>query len=68
MRVCIYGAGAIGCWIGVKLSKAGHDVSIIARGETLEGIQRDGMLLDEGEDTHWVHCRASEQEIGRAHV
>ncbi len=61
MRVCIYGAGAIGCWIGVKLSKAGHDVSIIARGETLEAIQRDGMLLDEGEDTHWVHCRASEQ-------
>jgi 2-dehydropantoate 2-reductase len=66
MRVCIYGAGAIGCWIGVKLAKAGHDVSVIARGETLEAIQRDGMLLDEGDDTHWVHCRASDQaaELG----
>ena len=35
MKVCIYGAGAIGGWIGVKLAQAGCDVSVVARGAAL---------------------------------
>ena len=31
MRICIYGAGAIGGWLGVQLSLAGQDVTLIAR-------------------------------------
>jgi len=66
MRVCIYGAGAIGCWIGVRLARAGHDVCVVARGETLQAIQRDGLRLDAGADTHQVLCRASDRpaELG----
>ena len=32
MKVCVYGAGAIGGWIGVKLAQAGCDVSVGGRG------------------------------------
>jgi 2-dehydropantoate 2-reductase len=32
MKICIYGAGAIGGWMGARLARAGHDISVIARG------------------------------------
>jgi 2-dehydropantoate 2-reductase len=31
MKACIYGAGAIGGWLGVALAQAGHPVSLVAR-------------------------------------
>ncbi len=43
MKVCIYGAGAIGGWIGVHLAQAGHEVSVVARGATLEALQKNGL-------------------------
>jgi 2-dehydropantoate 2-reductase len=39
MKVTIYGAGAIGGWIGVRLAQAGCDVSVVARGDTLKAVQ-----------------------------
>jgi 2-dehydropantoate 2-reductase len=45
MKICIYGAGAIGGYLGAQLSLAGEDVSLIARGKHLEAMQRDGMTL-----------------------
>ena len=45
MKACIYGAGAIGGWIGVKLAQAGHDVSVVARGETLAALSQHGLRL-----------------------
>jgi 2-dehydropantoate 2-reductase len=44
-KVCIYGAGAIGGWIGAKLAQAGCEVSVVARGATLEALRLDGLLL-----------------------
>ncbi len=50
MKVCIYGAGAIGGYIGVKLALSGADVSFIARGPNLAAIKRNGAkLLSEGQ-------------------
>lgn len=40
MKVCIYGAGAIGGWIGVHLARTGHEVSVVARGATLAALQK----------------------------
>ncbi len=40
MKVCIYGAGAIGGWIGVHLARMGHEVSVVARGATLAALQK----------------------------
>lgn len=51
MRICIYGAGAIGAWLGVELSLAGEDVTLIARGPHLEAMQKNGVkLLIDGEE------------------
>ena len=43
MKVCIYGAGAIGGWIGLHLARMGHDVSVVARGATLAALQQNGL-------------------------
>lgn len=50
MKICIYGAGAIGGYLGVQLSQAGYDISLIARGPHLETIRKKGLtLLIDGE-------------------
>jgi len=50
VKVCIYGAGAIGGYVGVKLALCGTDVSFVARGPNLAAIQRNGVtLLSEGD-------------------
>jgi 2-dehydropantoate 2-reductase len=43
MKVCIYGAGAIGGWIGVHLAQTGHEISVVARGATLTALQQHGL-------------------------
>ncbi|MFV1987381.1 MAG: 2-dehydropantoate 2-reductase [Gemmatimonadota bacterium] len=51
MKICIYGAGAIGGYLGVHLSLAGHDVTLIARGPHLEAMRSNGVrLLIDGEE------------------
>ncbi|KZT15472.1 2-dehydropantoate 2-reductase [Acidovorax sp. GW101-3H11] len=45
MKACIYGAGAIGGWLGMALAQAGHPVSLVARGATLAALQADGLRL-----------------------
>lgn len=58
-NVCIYGAGAIGSWIGVKLAQAGCQVSVVARGATLEALQQHGLRLQQGEQVTAVPVQAS---------
>ena len=45
MNVCIYGAGAIGGWIGSGLARAGCSVGMVARGATLDALQRHGLRV-----------------------
>jgi 2-dehydropantoate 2-reductase len=45
MKIAIYGAGAIGLWLGAQLAQAGAQVSVVARGATLQALQRDGIVL-----------------------
>jgi 2-dehydropantoate 2-reductase len=45
VKICIYGAGAIGGYLGVLLKQAGADVSLIARGAHLKAIQQNGLKL-----------------------
>jgi 2-dehydropantoate 2-reductase len=47
MKVCIYGAGAIGGWMGAKLAQTGCELSVVARGATLEALRRDGLRLQQ---------------------
>ena len=51
MRVCIYGAGAIGGYLGAELARAGVDVTLIARGPHLAAMRASGLkLLIDGEE------------------
>ena len=53
MKICIYGAGAIGGYLGVQLSLAGADVSLVARGAHLAAMKElgDVVLFDISEGT-----------------
>lgn len=46
MKIAVMGAGAVGCYYGGMLARAGHDVVLIARPLHVEAIQRDGLRLD----------------------
>jgi 2-dehydropantoate 2-reductase len=48
MKMCIFGAGAIGGYVAVKLAQTGHAVSVVARGAQLEAIQAKGLALVQG--------------------
>ena len=43
MRICVYGAGAIGGHLAVRYARGGAEVSVLARGPHLAAIQRDGL-------------------------
>ena len=49
MKVCVVGAGAIGGYMAVRIAKAGHDVSVIARGPHLAAIRTHGLKLVEAD-------------------
>jgi len=50
VRICIFGAGASGGHFAVRLARAGHDVSVIARGPHLAAIRERGLQLKTGAD------------------
>lgn len=60
MKICIFGAGAIGGYLAVKLAQAGADVCIVARGPHLAAIRAKGLtLVQEGVPPLTVPVRAS---------
>ena len=54
VRVCVVGAGAIGGLMAVRMANAGCDVSVVARGEHLAAIRRDGLRLVEADGTEVI--------------
>ena len=48
MRICIFGAGAVGSHFAVRLALAGHDVSCVMRGPHLEATKARGLTLRVG--------------------
>jgi 2-dehydropantoate 2-reductase len=44
-KACIVGAGAIGGWLGAGLARAGSNVSVLARGATLQALREGGLRL-----------------------
>lgn len=67
MKICIFGAGAIGGYLAAKLVQAGGaEVSIVARGPHLAAVQADGLTLIEegGEVTVPVRAVQDAAELG----
>ena len=69
MKVCIYGAGAIGGWIGVHLAQTGHQISVVARGDTLQALQKNGLQCIQTQDAEktlraQVNASANPADLG----
>ncbi|MCK1792809.1 ketopantoate reductase family protein [Pseudomonas violetae] len=60
LRIGIAGAGAIGCTLAARLAAGGHQVNVLARGETLAAIRRDGIRLFDLDGQHHVQVEASD--------
>lgn len=58
-KIAIYGAGAIGGWLGAHLAAAGVEVSAVARGATLKALQDNGLRLREQDAEHTFKIKAS---------
>lgn len=67
MKICIFGAGAIGGYMGVKLAQAGADVSLVARGPHLAAMKDKGLTLIEESGTTTVPVTASDnpEDLGQ---
>lgn len=60
MKICIFGAGAIGGYMGAKLAQAGADVSLVARGPHLKAMRENGLRLIEEANETTVQVTASD--------
>jgi 2-dehydropantoate 2-reductase len=60
MRICIFGAGAVGSHFAVRLALAGHDVSCVMRGPHLEAVKANGLTLRVGDAELSARVRASD--------
>lgn len=58
-KIAVMGAGAVGCYYGGMLARAGHDVTLIGRPNHVDAIQRDGLLLDTQTFKQHVRLQAS---------
>lgn len=59
MKVAVMGAGSIGGYFGGMLARDGHDVTLIARGEHLDTIRRDGLRMQTEAGDFVVSCSAT---------
>ncbi|SIT47049.1 putative 2-dehydropantoate 2-reductase [Paraburkholderia piptadeniae] len=66
MKICIFGAGAIGGLMGVQLARAGADVGFIARGPHLAAMREHGarLIVDGEEVSARVRCTSDPGELG----
>jgi 2-dehydropantoate 2-reductase len=64
MKVAVMGAGAVGCYYGFRLARAGHDVMLIGRPQHVEAIERHGLRLET--QTFDEHIRVSASTEGSA--
>ncbi|BAO29948.1 ketopantoate reductase family protein [Sulfuritalea hydrogenivorans] len=46
MKIAVMGAGAVGCYYGGMLARAGHEVVLIGRPQHVEAVRRAGLFLD----------------------
>jgi 2-dehydropantoate 2-reductase len=60
MRICIFGAGAVGSHFAVRLTRAGHDVACVMRGPHLAAVRANGLTLRVGEAEFTAKVKASD--------
>jgi len=66
MRICIFGAGAVGSHFAVRLAGAGHEVACVMRGPHLDAAKANGLTLRVGDNEFTAKVKASDDpaELG----
>ncbi len=66
MKVCVFGAGAIGGYLGVELARTDVDLSVVARGAHLAAMRAGGLRLRVEGEERVAHPRCTEapSELG----
>jgi 2-dehydropantoate 2-reductase len=65
MKICVFGAGAIGGHVAARLALGGADVSVVARGAHRDAMAARGLTIEARDGTHTVHPRVgTAQELG----
>ncbi len=66
MKICIFGAGAVGGYMAVHLKNSGADVSIVARGDHLAAIKKNGLRVVGNDGEHVAEMPATDNaaELG----
>ncbi|MBX0357624.1 ketopantoate reductase family protein [Halobacillus sp. Nhm2S1] len=57
MNIAVAGAGAVGCYFGGRLAKAGYDVTFLARGGHLAAMQENGLRIKEEAEEYIIESR-----------
>jgi 2-dehydropantoate 2-reductase len=60
MRICIFGAGAVGSHFAVRLALSGHEVSCVMRGAHLDAVKAKGLTLRVGDASFNAKVKASD--------
>ncbi|MYD42508.1 MAG: 2-dehydropantoate 2-reductase [Gammaproteobacteria bacterium] len=65
MTICVFGAGAIGCWLAARLQRAGLRPSLVARGDHLRALRTSGLRITEDghTETLQVNARGVEDDL-----
>lgn len=66
LTVAVVGAGAVGCYYGFLLAKAGHAVTLIGRPALVEAVRASGLVLDSAAGTDSVSVQATTEGHGVA--
>jgi 2-dehydropantoate 2-reductase len=66
MKIAVMGAGAVGCYFGARLARAGHDVTLIARPAHVEAIAQHGLIFESGGAQDRIPVQATTEASGVA--
>lgn len=58
MNICIYGAGAIGCWLAARLYSTGYEPNLVARGAHLDALKLHGLQITEANENRSFQVNA----------
>lgn len=64
MKVAVMGAGAVGCYFGARLARAGHDVTLIARPAHVKAIAQHGLVFESGGTQDRIPVQATVEPSG----
>src|SRR3954470_13907209 len=64
MKIAVMGAGAVGCYYGAMLARAGHPLTIVGRPQHVAAVQQRGLLLETAKGTEAIRVEATTDPSG----